>query len=39
MKGRVDFVSKTINNETLNKLNEKEIERIEIIASGSSYFA
>jgi glucosamine--fructose-6-phosphate aminotransferase (isomerizing) len=36
---RIDFDAKTINNETLEKLNSYEIENIEIIASGSSYFA
>lgn len=36
---RIDFNTKTINNETLEKLNSYEIESIEIIASGSSYFA
>jgi hypothetical protein len=35
----VDFETRTIKNETLSQLNEYDIERIEIIASGSSYFA
>ena len=39
LKWRVDFKTKTIHNETLEKLNEYEIKNIEIIASGSSYFA
>lgn len=39
MKWRIDFLTKSINSETLNELNEQEIERIEIIASWSSYFA
>lgn len=38
-KWRINFENKTITNETLEELNKKEIERIEIIASGSSYFA
>jgi glutamine---fructose-6-phosphate transaminase (isomerizing) len=38
-KGRVNFDEKTITNETLERLWEYPIERIEIIASGSSYFA
>lgn len=38
-KGRVNFEEKTITNETLERLWEYPIERIEIIASGSSYFA
>lgn len=38
-KWRINFDTKTIHNETLQELNEHEIERIEIIASGSSYFA
>ncbi|MFA5916705.1 MAG: glutamine--fructose-6-phosphate transaminase (isomerizing) [Candidatus Gracilibacteria bacterium] len=38
-KGRINFETKTIHNETLQELNEHDIERIEIIASGSSYFA
>lgn len=36
---RIDFDTKTITNETLENLNSLEIENIEIIASGSSYFA
>lgn len=38
-KWRINFDTKTIHNETLQELNEHEIERIEIIASWSSYFA
>lgn len=38
-KWRINFETKTIHNETLQELNEHDIERIEIIASGSSYFA
>ncbi|MDC0506244.1 glutamine--fructose-6-phosphate transaminase (isomerizing) [Candidatus Gracilibacteria bacterium] len=37
--GRIDFANKTIKNDTLDELNSYEIENIEIIASGSSYFA
>jgi glutamine---fructose-6-phosphate transaminase (isomerizing) len=37
--GRIKFDEKTISNETLSQLNEQEIDRIEMIASGSSYFA
>lgn len=37
--GRVKFDEKVISNETLSELNEQDIERIEMIASGSSYFA
>jgi glutamine---fructose-6-phosphate transaminase (isomerizing) len=37
--GRINFSEKKIVNETLLELNEYDIERIEIIASGSSYFA
>lgn len=37
--GRVKFDEKIISNETLSELNEQDIERIEMIASGSSYFA
>jgi hypothetical protein len=37
--GRINFAEKKIINETLTELNEYDIERIEIIASGSSYFA
>ena len=39
LKWRIDFETKTISNKTLDKLNELKIENIEIIASGSSYFA
>jgi len=39
LKWRINFETKTIHNETLDELNELEIERIEIIASWSSYFA
>jgi glutamine---fructose-6-phosphate transaminase (isomerizing) len=39
LKWRIDFEKKEIHNETLAKLNSYEIESIEIIASGSSYFA
>lgn len=38
-KWRIDFDEKTISNETLEELNTHDIEKIEIIASGSSYFA
>lgn len=38
-KWRINFDTKSIHNETLQELNEQDIERIEIIASGSSYFA
>lgn len=38
-KWRINFDTKSINNETLNQLNEYEIEKIEIVASGSSFFA
>ncbi len=38
-KWRINFETKSIHNETLQELNEHDIERIEIIASGSSYFA
>jgi len=38
-KWRIDFDNKTIHNETLEELNKKTIEKIEIIASWSSYFA
>lgn len=37
--GRVDFESKTIKNETLQELQNHDIEKIEIIASGTSYYA
>lgn len=36
---RIDFANKTITNETLEELNSYDFENIEIIASGSSYFA
>lgn len=39
LKGRINFDTETITNETLDALGDHEIERIEIIASGSSYFA
>ena len=39
LKWRINFESKTIHNETIDKLNTLEIENIEIIASWSSYFA
>lgn len=39
LKGRINFETKTIHNETLDLINQKDIENIEIIASGSSYFA
>ena len=38
-KWRINFEEKTITNETLKELANYEIENIEIIASGSSYFA
>lgn len=38
-KGRINFETQTITNETLESLAEYDIDRIEIIASGSSYFA
>ncbi len=38
-KWRIDFDTKTIKSETLDELGEYDIKRIEIIASGSSYFA
>lgn len=37
--GRIDFENKEIKNETLDALSEKEIDRICIISSGSSYYA
>jgi glucosamine--fructose-6-phosphate aminotransferase (isomerizing) len=37
--GRLNFETQTITNETLDALSDQEIDRIEIIASGSSYFA
>jgi len=39
LKWRINFETKTINNETLDELNKHDIQNIEIIASGSSYFA
>lgn len=36
---RIDFVNKKITNETLEELNSYDFKNIEIIASGSSYFA
>ena len=39
LKWRINFETKTINNETLDELNKYNINNIEIIASGSSYFA
>jgi len=39
LKWRINFEEKTINSETLTEINELDIEKIEIIASGSSYFA
>ena len=39
LNGRINFETKTIQNETLSQLNEMDFDRIEIIASGSSYFA
>lgn len=39
LNGRVDFEKRTITNDTLDELSKKEINNIEIIASGSSYFA
>lgn len=39
LKWRINFEEKTITSETLKELNELDIERLEIIASGSSYFA
>ncbi len=38
-KWRINFETQTITNETLETLAEYDIDRIEIIASGSSYFA
>ena len=38
-KGRINFETKEIQNETLETLGGYDIENIEIIASGSSYFA
>lgn len=39
LKWRINFETETITNETLEALSDYDIERIEIIASGSSYFA
>ena len=39
LKWRINFEEKTITNETLDEIVELWIEQIEIIASGSSYFA
>lgn len=39
LKWRINFETKTITNETLEELNSLDIKHIEIIASGSSYFA
>lgn len=39
LKWRINFETKTINNETLEELNSIDIKHIEIIASWSSYFA
>lgn len=36
---RIDFKNKTITNETLENLNSYNFKNIEIIASGSSYYA
>lgn len=36
---RINFETKEITNKTLEELNSLEIENIEIVASGSSYFA
>lgn len=36
---RIDFENKVITNETLEELNSYNFDNIEIIASGSSYFA
>jgi len=37
--GRINFTDKSLHNETLEELAEHDIERIEIISSGSSYYA
>jgi len=37
--GRVNFEERSIYNETLERLGEYDVARIEIIASGSSYYA
>lgn len=39
MKWRIDFDTKTITNDTLEELANLDIDSIEIIASGSSYYA
>lgn len=39
LKWRINFETKEITNETLDKLNTYNFRKIEIIASGSSYFA
>lgn len=39
LKWRINFESRTIHNDTLDELANHDIENIEIIASGSSYFA
>ncbi|MDD3145637.1 MAG: glutamine--fructose-6-phosphate transaminase (isomerizing) [Candidatus Gracilibacteria bacterium] len=39
LKGRINFETRTITNETLEELNSLDIKHIEIIASGSSYYA
>lgn len=39
LKWRINFETRTIQNETLSELNEYDIDRIEIIASWSSYYA
>ena len=39
LKWRINFEEKIITSETLTELNKENIKRIEIIASGSSYFA
>jgi glucosamine 6-phosphate synthetase-like amidotransferase/phosphosugar isomerase protein len=37
--GRINFATKEITSNTLSKLLEKNIKKIEIIASGTSYNA
>ena len=39
LKGRINFETETITNETLDALSDMDIDRIEIIASGSSNYA
>lgn len=39
LKWRINFETKTIHSETLEELNQLDIDNIEIIASWSSYFA